>query len=373
MAGGKGNPTKTTKAKEIPPPMATRTKSTWDEYTTMTQGPSDSPIRHEDFIPEEEDSKLLAHSDTNIPKSSFILMLERVFPSCKEIARTYMDYQLDLHSLILQGKHEDATRIQDIAYGGNIPTRLVGDLYNFAQFISFYYRKNGGMDDTDMDLVTRKHWTDWISSDDFTTGGHVAPPRSNTKPTPTTAAATLQAKPYRDDPVAAFKRSIKHDKNNYPKLENERGWDNYHREVIIQALADDMPNVVDENYNIQDDPNPELFHVQNRFFFSVLSNTLKTDRGKTIIREFARDAVNGNFDGRGAFLALKKVMKSGNKGKFHKRELKRYLWSAVFRPSSNITAEAFLLNIKDKMRQLEEYESHPIDEEDKISIISQAI
>jgi len=134
-----------------------------------------------------------------------------------------------------------------------------------------------------------------------------------------------------------------------------------------------MPNVVDENYDIKNDPNPELFHVQNRFFFSVLSHTLKTDRGKAIIREFAKNVVNGNFDGRGAFLALKKVMKSGNKGKFQKRELKRFLWSAVFKPSSNFTAEAFIINLKDKMRQLEEYESHPIDDEDKISIISQAI
>jgi len=132
-----------------------------------------------------------------------------------------MEYHLDLHSLILQGKHEDASKIQDIAYGGNFSTRLVSEVYNFAQFISFLYRKNGGMDEDDMDLITRKHWTDWINSDDFTTGGTTTPPRSNVKPAPAAAAATLQTKTHRDDPVAAFKRSIKHDKSNYPKLKNE--------------------------------------------------------------------------------------------------------------------------------------------------------
>ena len=88
-------------------------------------------------------------------------------------------------------------------------------------------------------------------------------------------------------PVELFKRGIKRDPSLFPTLKDDRQHDVWHRQFNIQAHAQDVARVLDHNFTPVDDEDEELFKEQNKYLYAVLSDVVRTDKGKSIIRKYS--------------------------------------------------------------------------------------
>jgi hypothetical protein len=71
-------------------------------------------------------------------------------------------------------------------------------------------------------------------------------------------------------------------------------------------------------------PEEETLDIaKNTYMFSVFEHTLKTSKGKSILRDHL-----DTFDARAVYFDLLQVMKSNSKGARHRKNIIRFLTSA---------------------------------------------
>ena len=72
--------------------------------------------------------------------------------------------------------------------------------------------------------------------------------------------------------LSNWNRANRRDKNSYPVLKSERGWDVFQRKFIIQLHADGCENILDHEWKPADAEHKELDALQNKFLFGVLEH-----------------------------------------------------------------------------------------------------
>ena len=92
---------------------------------------------------------------------------------------------------------------------------------------------------------------------------------------------------------------VKMDPRSYDKLTNEADFQRWYEHTEAIALSQGLDAVLDMDFIPQSKAQAEHFIIQQRFFFTVLMNTVQTIRGKKIVRNFRR-----KLDGRGAWAEL---------------------------------------------------------------------
>ena len=90
------------------------------------------------------------------------------------------------------------------------------------------------------------------------------------------------------DLVREFKKGIKRDQNLFPILNRESAWDNYHQALLVQTKAQDLEDIIISTYIPQDDEGQLLFDEKQKFMTAVFQKTLQTDKGKSIVRKYAK-------------------------------------------------------------------------------------
>ena len=103
-------------------------------------------------------------------------------------------------------------------------------------------------------------------------------------PPPPSSTVTATSKPV--DPVHEFDKGIKRDPTAFPKLKDERFWDQFLRSTHAVARTQKMINVLDKGYTPTTVPDKELFDRQQAYMYAVAESTLLTDKGQELVRKY---------------------------------------------------------------------------------------
>ena len=95
---------------------------------------------------------------------------------------------------------------------------------------------------------------------------------------------TATSKPL--DPIHEFDKGIKRDPTAFPKLKDERFWDQFLRSTHAVARTQKMINVLDKGYTPTTVPDKELFDRQQAYMYAVAESTLLTDKGQELVRKY---------------------------------------------------------------------------------------
>ena len=175
---------------------------------------------------------------------------------------------------------------------------------------------------------------------------------TQTKPTssnksPTSAATTLQS-----DPVKDFKKSIKRDSAQFPKLSDNKNWDTFVRSFVIEAKAQGLENILDPDYDPKKDEAKLLFKYQNDFMLSVFDKKLQTDQAKEAIRQHC----NSKYPAQLIYKTVKAHAEKGTGAQIESHRLLGYLTTVRWGSPTlhwNSGCEAFVRHYKDKIRTYE--------------------
>jgi len=102
-----------------------------------------------------------------------------------------------------------------------------------------------------------------------------------------TASSTTQSGRY--TPAEQFRRGIKRDPSLFPTLKEEKFNDSWHRAFNTQARAQDVHDVLNDQYRPSSQEERDLFMEKLKYLYAVLEAKVLTDRGKAIIREHEQD------------------------------------------------------------------------------------
>ena len=92
----------------------------------------------------------------------------------------------------------------------------------------------------------------------------------------------------RPDPVREFKKGIKRDQNLFPMLSRETAWNNYHESLVIEAKSQDLEEVINPSYVPHSKDSSDFFDKKQKLMTAVFKRILKTDKGKSIVRKYAK-------------------------------------------------------------------------------------
>ena len=151
--------------------------------------------------------------------------------------------------------------------------------------------------------------------------------------------------------VALFRRAIKKDPSLFPTLKDDRFHDTWHRSFNTQAMAQDISDVLDENYIPTSADDIALFAEKQKYLYAVLETKVLTDRGKAIIRDHEHD-----FDAQKVYQRIKKYHLSSTKADMESSVILSYITSTRLGEGTwNGTSESFIINWQNQVRL---YEKH---------------
>ena len=221
-----------------------------------------------------------------------------------------------------------------------------GDKNLLLFFIAYYTSRLQGNDpipDTveGWNNLTRDDFNAWRSVNLAATFPNAAPGNAG--------AAPQAAQQHRFTPVEQFKRGIKRDPSLFPALKDECNKDNWHRQMMNQARAQDVHDVLDHTYTPSTADDTALFQEKQKFVYAVLDKTVKTDRGRAIVREHEQD-----FDAQKVYKKLADYHLTSTKAKIESAELLSYITSACIGDGTwKGTTENFILNWQEQVRKYE--------------------
>jgi len=94
---------------------------------------------------------------------------------------------------------------------------------------------------------------------------------------------------HEDEELKNFAKGVKRDASAYPVLKEEKGWDDWARDVRAQAEAQDLGEVLNPTYT----PPPgslAVFGKKKIFMYAVFNRCVKTSAGQAIVRAHANDS-----------------------------------------------------------------------------------
>jgi len=242
--------------------------------------------------------------------------------------------------------------------------QMVACVKILKEFNHFYSGNNNKkcMDNEDWMNVTRKEYNEF-KIQDYNTYSPIQP---NPSTTTTTGTSTKTI-----DPVADFKKGIKRDATHFPKFKDDAQWDNWNRDVITTARAQNVENVLNPNYRATAPADKDLFKEQQKFMYDVFTKTCLTDRSKSIVRKhFA------NFDAQKVYAEMEDYFTKSTKAKHSSSTLLTYLTSASITDGKwTGTTQAFILNWQNKLRLYNELKppTQKLPDEMQLALLQNAV
>ena len=168
-----------------------------------------------------------------------------------------------------------------------------------------------------------------------------------TSPTMSSSSTGPQRKP--TSPVDTFRRGIKRDATQFPVLKDERMKDTWHHQFLNQARAQGVADILDHLYTPTTQEDKELFDEMQKFLYAVLDTTVRTDRGRAIVRSY-----EDTYDAQKVYTELQEYHMSSTKAKIESSTLLSYITSAKLGDGSwKGSTEGFILHWQDQVRKYE--------------------
>ena len=149
--------------------------------------------------------------------------------------------------------------------------------------------------------------------------------------------------------VDVFKKGIRRQPDSFPALKDDNQFQRWAISMLTQARAQGVENILDSGYVPTTSDERALFSEQQKYMMSVLDSTVRTDRGKDIIREYLLSG-----DAQAAYAALYDAGTTSTAAKLNSGEIRRYLTTKQLDSTWRGTQEGFILSWRSKLRQYED-------------------
>jgi hypothetical protein len=223
---------------------------------------------------------------------------------------------------------------------GNMELPTMGMLGNveilqaFAQFFTANNQKVIGNDDW---LAVSADEYNLFKTTDYNTYNPI-PPNPSSKATGSPAKTV--------DPIADFKKGIKRDASQFAKLKDDSQWDNWNRDIITTARAQNVEDVLDSKFRATTNADKELFKEHQKFMYDVFSKSCLTDKTKSIVRKHFQ-----TYDAQKVYSELEAHFTKSTKAQHSSSSLLTYLTSASIADGKwTGTTQGFILNWQNKLR-----------------------
>jgi hypothetical protein len=156
--------------------------------------------------------------------------------------------------------------------------------------------------------------------------------------------------------ISDFRKGMKRELQPYPKLTDEKNWDNFRRSVTVIARAQGVENFLDPNYRPMSRDDAILWNEVQKYGYSVLHHILLTDKGKTIVRQHEHD-----YDAQAVWTKFTHHMTQSVKAQIQRTSLLQYITNSRLDTRWNGTAEQYILHWQQQVRALHELTPNPDD------------
>jgi hypothetical protein len=146
--------------------------------------------------------------------------------------------------------------------------------------------------------------------------------------------------------VDLFKHGIKRDFASFPTLKDNKQNDQWHHTFSNLARAQDLSDVLDENYIPITTADKDLFAEKQKFLYALLEAKVETAKVKAIICSHKKD-----YDAQKAYAELKNYHLTSNTALFSANKIMEYLMSARINDGSwHGSVENFIINWQNQFR-----------------------
>ena len=169
------------------------------------------------------------------------------------------------------------------------------------------------------------------------------------KPPATSLPMSSSTRDTNDKSSFNFNRTIKRDIYHFPTFKQQRFWDEYNRNLIATARAQDLSEVLDPTFIPRTSDDTELFDKKQSFMFAVFVKTLQTDNGKKFVREHEHD-----YDAQAVYIKLLNHAKSSTQAAIESSNILSYITSARIGDGKwRGTTESYILHWQEQVRLYE--------------------
>ena len=192
------------------------------------------------------------------------------------------------------------------------------------------------------DPIDNKSWTK-ITSDEF----DEFRVSSNYRTTPASPVQQQSSTPPSSDPVRDFRRGIKRDITHFVSLKDDAAWDNWHHATVVQAIAQDVHDILNSSYVPSTHSEKALFDEKQKYMYAVFEKTLLTDQGKALVCTHQR-----KYDAQTIFKELSEYALKSTKASMDASSFLTYLTTTRLGDGSwKGTTHAFILHWQDQVRK----------------------
>mgnify|MGYP000592437041 FL=1 len=179
---------------------------------------------------------------------------------------------------------------------------------------------------------------------------------------PNTSLSSGNNNTYTYDPAAEklknLKKTIKPDPTKFKDLTDENNFAEWRDQFVPEASLQDFDNVMNKNYVPSPGTETELFKLQNKLFYSILSTVLKTTKGKDIISSHTKDS-----DGQEVWSELEYHHTESPIAKSNARRFHQLIVTSVMNPLARATDEIY--RFRSYMRAFDSFSPTPLSDDDK--------
>jgi hypothetical protein len=238
-----------------------------------------------------------------------------------------MEKDKDLEDL----NYQDGGKSVKLQKGG------VGLLKTFKQFVAYHNNQGQPIGENDWVNITCSEFNTFCISN----ANNPYPVATiSAQPTTTRTAPAI-------DLVRDFKRGIKRDPSQFPILKDDASWDNWNRSTKAQANAQDIADVLDHMYTPSTPDLIALFIEKQKFMYAVFEKTLKTDKGKALVRQY-----QATFDAQKIYKELSEYAMKSTKATMDASSLLSYITTTNLADGKwKGTTHAFILHWQDQIRK----------------------
>jgi hypothetical protein len=184
----------------------------------------------------------------------------------------------------------------------------------------------------------------------------------NTTTTNNTSPSSGGNNAYTPDPIAEklrnLKKTIKPDPAKFKDLTDENDYAAWKDKFVPEASLQDFDNVMDKTYVPTSAAETELFTLQNKLFYSILSTVLKTTKGMDIISSHTKDT-----DGQEVWSELEYHHTESPIAKSNARRFHQLIVTSTMNPNAKATDEIY--RFRGYIRAFDSFSPTPLSDDDK--------
>ena len=159
--------------------------------------------------------------------------------------------------------------------------------------------------------------------------------------------------------LSNFIKGIKRDKTQYNEFKDERNFENWKRSFLATARSHRIDDVFNSQYLPTSFEDMEVFEEKQKFAFSVLDATLKSDMGKSLVRKY-----EDTFNAQMIWKEFVEYMKTSTKAQISSADILSWITSAKYDNTWKGTSNGFVLYW---MNKVQDYDNFIIDQRDRFS------